>query len=497
MTSHSTSLDVDVAIIGAGTSGMAAYRAARAQGAHAILLDPGPLGTTCARVGCMPSKLLLAAAHTLHDARQLKERGVEGTSQLAANWHHVLEYVRKERDHFVSGVLKALSAFPKDALIEARATFAEFSAHAQPASQTTRHTLLTDDNRQIHARSVVIATGATPAMPEQFRVFGDCAFTSDALFELDTLPARLAVFGAGPIALELGQGLARLGVQVFMFGKDNDVGGLDDVTVRDTLADCLSKEFYFDPDATIDGMSLDNGVPTIAFRTPDGTPRRESFDAVLVATGRKPDLKPLALEHAKIELDDTGTPRFDPSSMQCGDSGIFIAGDCDGSRPWLSDANDEGKIAGDNAARFAAGDEIVHVERKVPFAVVFCEPQVAMIGARYSELGSQTIVTGTVSFADQGRSRVKGQPHGLLHVYVDASDGRLLGAELCSPDAEHLGHLLAWSVQLGLTVDVMLGLPFYHPVVEEGLRTALRDANRKRHAMRGESSDTLSDAAGC
>jgi dihydrolipoamide dehydrogenase len=89
-----------------------------------------------------------------------------------------------------------------------------------------------------------------------------------------------------------------------------------------------------------------------------------------------------------------------------------------------------------------------------------------------------------VSFEDQGRSRVMLRNLGLLHVYADASDGRVLGAELMGPDAEHLAHLLAWGIQSGMTVARMLEMPFYHPVVEEGLRTALRDAQAKLAAAR-------------
>jgi dihydrolipoamide dehydrogenase len=89
------------------------------------------------------------------------------------------------------------------------------------------------------------------------------------------------------------------------------------------------------------------------------------------------------------------------------------------------------------------------------------------------------VLVGEVSFEDQGRSRVMLQNQGLLHVYAERGTGRLLGAEMICPRAEHLGHLLAWSHQMGMTVPQMLEMPFYHPVIEEGLRTALRDAASK------------------
>jgi dihydrolipoamide dehydrogenase len=241
-------------------------------------------------------------------------------------------------------------------------------------------------------------------------------------------------------------------------------------------------------------MSLRDGTPTIRFTSRDGRERTEQFDTVLVATGRAPALKPLQLANAGIALNDKGVPRFDETSMQCGDSSIFIAGDCDGTRPWLSDAADEGKLAGDNAARFP---DVQHVKRKVPLSLVFCEPQVLIAGASYDDLDKQMTVTGCASFETQGRSRVMRQNRGLLHVYADAKTGRLRGAQACAPAAEHLGHLIAWALQLELTVDETLRLPFYHPVVEEGLRTALKDANRKCYEERAETARALPDAAGC
>jgi len=475
-------IEVDVAVIGAGTAGMAAFRAARDAGAKAVLIEGGELGTTCARIGCMPSKVLLAAANGLHDGRALAPRGIERTHALEADTARVLDYVRRERDYFVSGVIKEAEKFPDGSILRGQARF------ESPGR------LLVGDQTRVEAKSVVIATGAKPSVPDELKVFGDKLITSDDLFELRTLPRRIAVFGAGPLALELGQALSRLSVDVFMFGKGGSVASLSDTPVREALLAGLSEEFYLDPDAAIETMSLQNGQPTLRFSSPEGETRTEQFDLVLAATGRAPNLEPLALDKAGIALNDKGVPLFDETTMQCGDSAIFIAGDCDGTRPWLHDAADEGKLAGDNAARFP---NVQPVRRKVPFSIVFCEPQVAIVGASYDALDKQRVVTGEASFATQGRSRVMRQNRGLLHVYADAGTGKLRGAQGCGPAMEHLGHLLAWAVQLELTLDETLRLPFYHPVVEEGLRTALEHANSKCYSERSATPPALPGAAGC
>lgn len=475
-------IKVDVAVIGAGTAGMAAYRAARNVGKKAVIIEAAEFGTTCARVGCMPSKLLLAAANGLHDAKDQAARGIEGTHDLEANSEHVLAYVRSERDHFVKGVLEEISSFPPETVIRGRARF------------ESRNVLIVDDTTRIEATSVVIGTGSASAIPDDFKVFGERLITSDDVFDLKTLPKRCAVFGAGPIALEIGQAFARLGVEVFMFSQKNQVGAITDTPVRDALIKALQDEFYLDPDATVHEKTMQDGKPTLHFKSLDGTDRTERFDLVLVATGRKPALSSLHLENTGIELDKKGVPIFNENSMQCGDSSIFIAGDCDGTRPFLSDAADEGKLAGDNAANFP---NVQSVKRKVPFSLVFCEPQVAIVGASYDDLDKQMTVTGSVSFEMQGRSRVLRQNRGLLHVYAHAKTGKLLGAQGCGPAAEHLGHLLAWALQLDLTVEDMLKMPYYHPVVEEGLRTALKEANKKCFEGRAEKAPELASAVGC
>ena len=211
---------------------------------------------------------------------------------------------------------------------------------------------------------------------------------------------------------------------------------------------------------------------------------RSQVDYVIAATGRSPNVRGLALGHTSLRLDAHGVPVFDANTLQCGDSHIFIAGDVNNVLPLLHEAADEGKIAGENAARFP---DVRAGLRRAPLAVVFTDPQLAIVGSRYADLDPHAIVVGEVSFENQGRSRVMLRNRGLLRVYADAVSGRFLGAEMIGPDAEHIAHLLAWALQSQLTIERMLEMPFYHPVVEEGLRTALRDAKSQLDRVQRES----------
>ncbi|KAK79284.1 pyridine nucleotide-disulfide oxidoreductase [Bordetella holmesii CDC-H643-BH] len=458
------SLHTDIAVIGAGTAGLAAYRAARAAGKRAVIIEGGPYGTTCARVGCMPSKLLIAAAEAAHATRHTDAFGVRVAGPVTVDGQAVMARVKRERDRFVGFVLQGVENLPAEDKLHGYARF------------LSDRVLRVDDHTEVHAERVVIATGSRPAVPAPFLALGDRLVVNDDVFAWDSLPARVAVFGPGVIGLELGQALARLGVKVHVFGVSGSLGGISDPAVRQAARRIFQAEFYLDPDARVLETKRVGDEVEIRYITLDNTERVERFDYALVAAGRKPNVDKLGLENTSLTLDARGVPQFDRSTMQVGSSAIFIAGDANADSPLLHEAADEGRIAGENAAHYP---QVTQSLRRAALAVVFSDPQIALIGTAHARLPRGSYVTGEVDFADQGRSRVMLKNRGLLHVYAEIGSGRFLGAEMVGPGAEHIGHLLAWAVQQNMTITQMLEMPFYHPVIEEGLRTALRDAQAR------------------
>lgn len=453
---------VDVAIIGAGTAGMRAYREAVKVTDNVVLIEDGPYGTTCARVGCMPSKLLIAAAEAATWGEHAEHFGVS-YGPRAINGKAVMQRVRAERDRFVSFVIEAVEEWPAEHRIRSRARF------------TDDTTLALADGRTIEAKSIVIATGSRPNIPPPLKEFGDRIVDNEGIFDFDTLPESIAVFGAGVIGLELGQALHRLGVRMVLFGRDNLVGPLTDPEVLAEARSIFENEFAFYPHADVarrqrtdDGLAIELNF--------DGRSESLRFEHALVATGRRPNVDDLGLENTTLTLDERGVPVYDWHTGQCGDTGIFIAGDANNRLPILHEAADEGLMAGYNAARFP---EIRRFIKSSPITVVFTDPQIAMVGATFRELSESGVPfeVGAVDWSDQGRARVMAANRGLLRVYGNRDDGKFLGAEMVGPRAEHIAHLLAWAHQSGLTVSQMLERPFYHPVVEEGVRTALRELN--------------------
>lgn len=453
---------VDVAIIGAGSAGLPAFRAAQNHTENLVLIEGGTYGTTCARVGCMPSKLLIAAAEAAHSVEAAAEFGVHATKPIIKG-EEVMGRVRRERDRFVGFVLEGVENIAEKHHIRSHATFID------------DHTLQVADST-IEAKTVVIATGSSPIIMPKFAELGDRLIVNDDIFDWQTLPESVAVFGPGVIGLELGQALHRLGVRMRLFGRSGSLKPLSDRAIRDYAIKVFQAEFPLDAKANVLGMERKGDQVEICFvDREDGIEKTENFEYVLAATGRSPNVKGLGLENTSLKLDSRGVPIYDPATMQCGDSSIFIAGDVNNILPLLHEAADEGYIAGDNAGLFP---EIKAGLRRSPLAVVFCDPQIAMVGKSWKELeGQENVVVGKISFEGQGRSRVILKNKGLMHLYADQNTGLFLGSEFIGPHAEHLAHLLSWAHQQKMKIPQMLEMPFYHPVIEEGLRTGLSDVN--------------------
>lgn len=457
----------DVIILGAGTAGLAALREVRKRTDDFLMINAGPLGTTCARVGCMPSKVLIEAANAFHARERFEAFGVRGAESLAVDIPAVLARVRKLRDYYVAGVLEGTAGLG-DRLL---------AGHAR----LTGPDCVEVDGKAYRAKKIVIATGSRPVLPQAWKALGDRVITTDSLFEREDLPRRIGVVGLGAIGVEMAQALARLGLEITAFSRSPRLAGLRDETINAVLQARLARELTLHTGHEVDIAAAGEGLRLTAGDV--GT----EVDAVLVAIGRRPNLDDIGLDTLGVPLDDKGLPDFEAGKLQVGDLPVFIAGDVNGHAPVLHEAADEGFIAGRNAL----ADEPTCYQRRTPLGIVFSDPVTAWVGQQPGDLPGDVVV-GEVDFGRQGRARAAQKNEGLLRVFAARDTGCLLGASLCAPGGDHLAHLLALAVGEKLTVFDLLRLPFYHPVLEEGLRTALRAAGK--HV---DDSPDRSDLANC
>lgn len=449
----------DILVIGGGTAGLGAYRKLKNLGWNVGLIEPNDITTTCARVGCMPSKLLIAAAESAHVVSTASKFGINVTG-VSIDQDTLWQRVRSERDRFVGFVQRGAAAIP---VIKGWASFVDKNTLHVQQNEVTTH--------ELTAKAFVLATGSRPFVPAVFHEVQNDIHTNDSIFEMNTIPKRLAVFGAGVIGVELGMAFKQLGSEVHMFNLGDKFLGLNpDLNKYWTKILAESLHLHVRTNVTrIEKIPASNEKGFVFSLDYGGDP--VIVDEILVATGRKPNIELIAKSHPELKLSD-----YNRNTTQLGSSNLFLAGDVNNDVPLLHEASKEGEISALSVSAYLKGEALVEQQRLVPLSVVFSTPQVMATGNTI--IDSDTVI-GEVSFEDQGRSRVMGKNVGMAQLYFDANSRKLKGAQMIGPDAEHIGHLLAWAIQNDNTIDQLMAMPFYHPVVEEGIRTAIRDAFQK------------------
>lgn len=451
----------DVIIIGGGTAGLTLYKSLKKESKLVVIIDDKSFTTTCARVGCMPSKLLIAAAESCHAIEKSAAFGIDVTSYKVDS-KRVLKRVQDERDRFLGYISEDLKDYPQEDFINSKAKF------------ISNKELELSCGKVLSAEQIVIATGSKTIYPPVFKSGEDRIISSDHVFDLNNLPSSVAVIGAGIIGLEIGQALYRLGVKIKIFNRSESICSIADEKVRDIAKKAFLKELEIHFGSEVISCEK-NANSTVKLEVQlKSELLKEDFDYIFVAAGRKPHLKDLGLENTDVSVDDL-SPSFE-NGYKCLDSsgnetGIFMIGDASGDVPLLHTAAFDGKAL----SRILLGKSAY--KKPVHLSILFSDPQVMQVGLSLKEIKEKKIdfEVSEVSFENQGRSRMFLINQGILRVYFEKPSGLILGAEMCGPDAEYFGHILALAIKNQETRSSLLELPFYHPTVFEALKTVLKN----------------------
>jgi len=443
----------DLAVIGAGSAGFSAAITAAELGARVALIGHGTIGGTCVNTGCVPSKNLIRATEPLHcAAAAARFGGIRGEARVE-DW----PAVKRGKDALVDALRRAkyidlLPAYDSIAYIEGRARFSDGG--------------IIVGGRPLKTDKVIVATGASPALPPIRGIEGVPYLTSTTALDLERLPRSLLVIGGGYIGCELGQMFARAGVAVTIVDIV-PILSAGEPEISAALARYLHEE----------GVVIRESVtPTAISKTIHGIAlaicaggKSEALEAeqVLVTTGRRPNTAGLGLDEAGIELLPNGGIKVD-DHMRTTRSGTYAAGDATGRDQFVYMAAHGARIAAENAL---GGDGKRYDATAMP-SVVFTDPQVASVGLTEAQAREHGLaVTTRVLPLDQvPRALAARDTRGLFKLVAQAESGKLLGAHLLAPEGADSIQTAALAIKGGLTVGELAETIFPYLTTVEGLK---------------------------
>lgn len=449
--------ETDVLVIGGGPGGyVAAFRAADL-GMRVTLVDKHEmLGGVCLREGCIPSKALLHVAHVIDSAAHAAGFGVKFNKPQID-----VDKLRGWKGSVVSRLCGGVNLLAKKRGVDVITGTARFED-----SRTAR--IEGERVATLKFKHAVVATGSVAKRLPASLVPPDVCLDSTGALEVESIPERLCVIGAGYIGLELGQVYAGLGSKVTVIeALDAILAGADRDLVR-PLEARLKKQF----EAVHTGAKLESAKPTgkgveLTY-TRGGERNKLTVDRVLVSVGRQPMTEGLGLEKTKVKVNDQGFIQVD-EQMRTADKRIFAIGDVAGNPMLAHKASHEGIVA----AEVIAGRKAAFDKKAIP-AVVYTSPELAWCGLTEAEARDQKleIKVGKFPWGASGRAIAMGRAEGLTKVVADAQTRRVLGVGIVG---EHAGDLISEAVlaiEMGCEPEDLALTVHPHPSISETLMEA-------------------------
>ena len=456
------SRDLHVAVIGSGAAAMAAALKSVEQGARVTLIERGTIGGTCVNIGCVPSKIMIRAAHIAHVRRESPFDG--GMPPIAPTI--VRERLLAQQQARVDELRDAkyasiLDGNPAITVLHGEARFEDDQRLVVRLNNGGEHIVAFD--------RCLVATGASPAVPPIPGLKTSPYWTSTEALASDIIPERLAVIGASVVALELAQAFARLGSKVTILAR-NTLLFREDPTIGETITSAFRAEGIEVLEHTVASQVVHRGGEFVLTTEHDSV----VADKLLVATGRTPNTRRLALDAAGIAVDAQGAIVID-NGMRTSSPHIYAAGDCTDQPQFVYVA----AAAGTRAAINMTGDDAALDLSAMP-AVVFTDPQVATVGYSETEAHHDGIETDTrtLTLDNVPRALANFDTRGFIKLVAEAGSGRLIGVQAVAPAAGELIQTAALAIHKRMTVQELADLLFPYLTMVEGLKLAAQTFNK-------------------
>ncbi|TAM00382.1 MAG: mercury(II) reductase [Paraburkholderia sp.] len=445
-----------VAVIGSGGAAMAAALKAAENGAQVTLIERGTIGGTCVNVGCVPSKIMIRAAHIAH-LRQTSpfDAGITATApaidrpRLLAQQQARVDELRHAKYENV------LDTSPNVNVLHGEARFT--------GSHTLTVTLTAGGECTVLFDRCLIATGATAAVPPIPGLKETPYWTSTEALASDVIPERLAVIGSSVVALELAQAFARLGSHVTVLAR-HTLFYQEDPAIGEAITAAFRAE-GIDVLEQTQASYVSHADGKFVLTTNRGEVRA---DQLLVATGRSPNTGSLNLASAGVQIDEHGAIAID-TGMRTNAPDIYAAGDCTNQPQFVYVAAAAGTRA---AINMTGGDARLNLDT-MP-AVVFTEPQVATVGYSEAQAHRAGIETDSrkLTLDNVPRALVNFDTRGFIKLVADADSGRLIGVQAVAPEAGEIIQTAAIAIRAKMTVQELADQLFPYLTMVEGLKLA-------------------------
>ncbi|MEJ6752909.1 MAG: dihydrolipoyl dehydrogenase [Amylibacter sp.] len=447
----------DVIVIGSGPGGyVCAIRCAQLGLKTAIVEGRDTLGGTCLNVGCIPSKALLHASHSYHEATHNFEKMGLIINSPKIDFKKMQDY----KNDVIAQNTKGIEFLLKKNKIDWLKGWAKLNAQKQ----------VIIDEDVYDAKSVVIATGSEASSIPNVEIDESRIVTSTGALSLSKIPKSMVVIGAGVIGLEMGSIYSRLGTEVTVIEYLDHITPGMDLEISKNFQRTLKKQgLKFIMGAAVQSAISTKSKATVVYKKSDVETKIEiETDIVLVSTGRKPFINGLNFKEIGGELTHTGQIKTD-NKWKTSIDGIYAIGDAITGPMLAHKAEDEGMAV----AEVLSGKH-GHVNYNVIPGVIYTTPEVANVGKTEEELKEAGIAykVGKFSFMGNGRAKAVFQGEGFVKLLADEATDRILGCHLIGPAAGDLIHEICVAMEFGASAQDIAMTCHAHPTFSEAMREA-------------------------
>ena len=450
----------DLIIVGAGSGNM--IPAPQMDSWRLAIVEPDKFGGTCLNRGCIPSKMLLYAAEVTEMARQGTRLGVRHSLERI-DWQRLVGRVWQKIDPIAEAGARYRRSQPNVTVYDAPARFVE-------------PYVLEVDGQRITAERIVLGAGARPVVPDIQGLQDITYHTSDSIMHLETQPFSLLIVGGGYIGVEMAHFFGSLGTHITVTDHGGALIKRQDDEVAQAFTRIYERRFDVLLRTRVTAVSAENGHIAVRLEV-DGRPRTVRVDAVLVASGRRPNSDRLNVAAAGIEVDNRGRVITD-DGMETNVPGIFAFGDLASRHPLKHIANAEARAIADHLVGGAKGP----VEYDGVPNAVFSSPQVASVGLseRDALLQGRPHMTARRQYADTAYGWAMEDSDSFVKLIADPDSRLLLGAHIMGAHASLLVQPLVQGMKYGQTIDEMARTIYIHPALTEVVEQALLEFPRTR-----------------